>query len=52
VPAQPEPQQEVPRQQCYVMAGGTIDLHEVAAPEILNPRQIQGLHSGFVPGVF
>jgi hypothetical protein len=32
------------------MAGGAIDLDEVALPEILDPRQLKGLHSGFVPG--
>jgi hypothetical protein len=26
--------------------GGTIDLDEIAMPEILNPRQVKGLHSG------
>jgi hypothetical protein len=28
------------------MAGGAIDLHDIAAPEILDPRQVQGQHSG------
>ncbi len=28
------------------MAGGTIDLDEVAMPEVLDPRQVKGLHSG------
>jgi hypothetical protein len=28
------------------MAGGTIDLDEIAMPEILDPRQVKGLHSG------
>jgi hypothetical protein len=27
-------------------SGRTIDLDEVTTPQILNPRQIQGLHSG------
>jgi hypothetical protein len=27
-------------------AGGTIDLNEIATPEILDPRQVKGLHSG------
>jgi hypothetical protein len=29
-----------------MLAGGAIDLHEVALPEILDPRQVKGLHSG------
>jgi hypothetical protein len=29
-----------------MMAGGTIDLAEIAMPEILDPRQVKGLHSG------
>jgi hypothetical protein len=29
-----------------MMAGGAIDLDEIAAPEILDPSQVQGLHSG------
>jgi hypothetical protein len=29
-----------------MMAGSTVHLDEVAAPEILDPRQIKGLHSG------
>jgi hypothetical protein len=40
--AQPEPYQELGRQQRNVMAGSTIDLDEIAMPEILDPRQIQG----------
>ena len=28
------------------MAGGAIDLDEIATPEILEPRQVEGLHSG------
>jgi hypothetical protein len=28
------------------MAGSTIDLDEIASPEILDPRQVEGLHSG------
>jgi hypothetical protein len=28
------------------MAGSTIDLDEIATSEILDPRQIEGLHSG------
>ena len=27
-------------------AGGAIDLDEIAMPEILDPRQVKGLHSG------
>jgi hypothetical protein len=44
--ADPEPQQKFRRQQRDVMAGGTIDLDEIAMPEVLDPRQIKGLHSG------
>jgi hypothetical protein len=29
-----------------MMAGDTIDLDEIATPEILDPRQVKGLHSG------
>jgi len=28
------------------MAGGTIDLDEIAMPEVLDPRQVKELHSG------
>jgi hypothetical protein len=42
--AKPEPRQEVRRQQRDVMAGSAIDLDEIATPEILNPRQVQGLY--------
>jgi hypothetical protein len=28
-----------------MMAGGTIDLDQIAMPEILDPRQVKGLHS-------
>jgi hypothetical protein len=28
------------------MAGGAIDLDEIATPEILDPRQVKGLNSG------
>jgi hypothetical protein len=34
--AQSEPQQKFRRQQRDVMAGGTIDLDEIAMPEILD----------------
>jgi hypothetical protein len=40
--AQSELQQGRRREQRDVMAGGAIDLDEVAAPEILDPRQIRG----------
>ena len=33
-------------QQRDVVAGGAIHLHEVARPEILDPRSIEGEHSG------
>jgi hypothetical protein len=28
-----------------MMAGGTIDLDQIAMPEILDPREVKGLHS-------
>ena len=28
------------------MAGSAIDLDEIAMPEILDPRQVKGMHSG------
>jgi hypothetical protein len=34
------------------MAGGAIDPEEIATPEILDPRQVDGLHFGLVPGMF
>jgi hypothetical protein len=40
--AQPAPQQGLRRQQRDVMTGGAIDLHEVAEPEILDPRRVGG----------
>jgi hypothetical protein len=46
VGAEPEPQQKLRRQPRDVVAGRTIDLDEITTPQILNPRQIQGLHSG------
>src|SRR5882724_8501021 len=39
--AEPEPQQEVRCQQRDVTAGGTIDLDDIGAPEILDPRPVQ-----------
>jgi hypothetical protein len=44
--AELEPQQKLRRKQRNVMAGGTIDLDEIATPEVLDPRQVKGLHSG------
>jgi hypothetical protein len=44
--AQTELEQKVGRQQRDMMAGCAIDLHEVAPPEILDPRQVKGLNSG------
>jgi hypothetical protein len=36
-----------------MLAGGTIDLNEIASPEILDPRQVQRLHiTVFVPVMF
>jgi hypothetical protein len=29
-----------------MLAGSTIDLDEIAKPEILDPRQVKGMHSG------
>jgi hypothetical protein len=43
--AEAEPEQKVGPQQRDVMASGAIDLDEIATPEILDPRQVQGLHS-------
>jgi hypothetical protein len=45
--AKPEPAGNV-RQ----YAGGAIDLDEIATPEILDPREVKGPHSGYVPGMF
>ena len=39
LPAEPKPQQKILPQQRDVMAGSAIDLHEVAQPEILDPRR-------------
>ena len=44
--AEPEPQQKFRRQQRDVMASDTIDLDEIAPTETLDPRQVQGQHSG------
>jgi hypothetical protein len=33
-------------QQRHVMAGGAIDLDEIAPPENLDPRYVDGQHSG------
>jgi hypothetical protein len=46
VRAEPELQQEDRHQQRNVMAGGAIHLHEVALPEILDPRQVKRQPSG------
>jgi hypothetical protein len=40
VTAEPEPQQEVRCQQRDVLAGGAIDLDEIAPPKILDPYKI------------
>jgi hypothetical protein len=32
-----------------MLAGSAIDLHEIVMPEILDPRQVKGLHSGLCP---
>jgi hypothetical protein len=41
--AEPEPQKEVRRKQGDVTAGGAIDPHEVALPEIVDPRSGEGI---------
>jgi hypothetical protein len=43
---EPEPQQKVRREHRDMMAGGAIDLDEIATSEILVTCQRQGLHSG------
>jgi hypothetical protein len=40
--AEPEAKQEVRRQQRDMVAGGTIDHYEVALPDILDPRGVEG----------
>jgi hypothetical protein len=51
--AEPEAQQKLRREQRDVMASDTIDLDEIAPTETLDPRQVQGHHSGVsVPGMF
>jgi hypothetical protein len=50
-PALTETKQKLRRKQRDVMARGAIDLHEVAQPEILDPRGVEGEHprrSGFL----
>jgi hypothetical protein len=42
----PEPKKELGRQQRDVMARSAIDLHEIAAPEVLDPHQVQRQYSG------
>jgi hypothetical protein len=38
-------------EQSDMMAGSAIDLNEIASPQILDPCQVEGLHSGVsVPG--
>jgi hypothetical protein len=48
----PDPEQSRQRQQRDLMTGGAIDLYEVAEPEILDPRGVEGQHSraSDVPG--
>jgi hypothetical protein len=51
--AEPEPQQKLWREQRHIMAGCTIDLHEVALPEVVDPRGVEGKHfAPSVPGLF
>jgi hypothetical protein len=40
--AQTVPEQKLRRQQRDMMAGGAIDLDEIAMPKILDPRQVKG----------
>jgi hypothetical protein len=48
--AEPEPQQKVRCRRRDVMAGGAIDLDEIATSEIVDPCQVQGRHHrGLVP---
>jgi hypothetical protein len=35
-----------------MMAGGTIDLDQIAMPEVLDPRQVKGCIPVSVPGMF
>src|SRR5271163_1723992 len=42
--AQSAPQQSLRRQQRDVVAGGAIDLDQVAVPKILDPRRVKGEH--------
>jgi hypothetical protein len=35
-----------------MMAGGAIDLDDIAAPEILDPREVSGCIPVCVPGMF
>jgi hypothetical protein len=42
--AEPEAQKELRREQRDVTAGGTIDLHKIALPEILDPRGVERKH--------
>jgi hypothetical protein len=51
-PVKPQSQRKVGRQQRDVMAGRAIDLHELALPNILDPRQVQGSNPVFVRGMF
>jgi hypothetical protein len=39
---EPEPKQKLRRRQRDVMTGGTIDLDQIAMPEILDPRPVEG----------
>ena len=39
--AQPEPEQKVGREQRDMMTAGTIDLDEIATPEIFDPRRVK-----------
>jgi hypothetical protein len=39
-------EQKVGRQQRDVMAAGAVDVDKIAMPEILDPCQVKGLHSG------
>jgi len=47
VRAKPEPKKELACQHRDVMAGGAIDLDELALPEVPDSGQVQRQHSGF-----
>jgi hypothetical protein len=44
--AQADPQQSLRRQERDMVTGGAIDLDEVTQPKVLDPRGVEGEHSG------